>query len=187
LGSVERLSDDSYDQPVELIEFGCLSDEQYAELVGDEDDPFHAAEFRLEWRPKDRHVALRGDDGRLLAAAGLVVVEVQFAAQRTMPVVGIGGVIVTASQRGRGFGRRVISEALRRAEALGPEIAMLFCRAESAGLYRRHGFSEVRGTVLVDQPGEVVEVSGSGVAMWRPLNAGARLPGGMVKVKGLPF
>jgi predicted GNAT family N-acyltransferase len=183
----ERLSDDPYDQPVELIEFGRLSDEQYAELVGDEDDPFHAAESGLEWLPKDRHVAVRGDDGRLLAAAGLVVVEVQFAAQRTMPVVGIGGVIVTASQRGRGFGRRVISEALRRAEAMGPEIAMLFCRAESAGLYRRHGFSEVRGPVLVDQPGEVVEISGSGVAMWRPLKAGARLPGGIVRVKGLPF
>ena len=181
----ERLSEDPYDQAVELIEFGRLSDEQYAALVGDEDDPWDAAEFDLEWLPKDRHVAVRDDDGRLLAAAGLVVVEVQFGAQRPIPVVGVGGVIVTRSHRGRGFGRRVISEALRRAEAMGPEIAMLFCRAENAGLYRRHGFAEVPQPVLVDQPDRIVEMSG--VTMWRPLKVGARLPDGIVKVNGPPF
>jgi GNAT superfamily N-acetyltransferase len=170
---------------VELIEFGRLSDEQYAELAGDEDDPWDAAEFGLEWLPKDHHVAVRDDDGRLLAAAGLVVVEVEFGAQPRVPVVGVGGVIVTASHRGRGLGRQVISEALGRAEAMGPGIAMLFCRAESAGLYRRHGFAEVRGPVLVDQPDGVVELSG--VTMWRPLKPGERLPDGIVKVNGLPF
>lgn len=172
---------------MELIEFGRLSDEQYAALVGNEEDPWDAAEFGLEWRPKDHHVAVRGDDGRLVAAAGLVVVEVQFGARPPIPVVGVGGVIVTASHRGRGFGRTVISEALRRAEAMGPEIAMLFCRVETAGLYRRHGFAEVRGPVLVDQPDGVMEISGGGVAMWRPLKLEARLPDGIVKVNGLPF
>ena len=158
---------------MELIEFGRLSDGQYAELVGDEDDPFDAAEFALEWLPKEHHVGVRHDDGRLLAAAGLVVVDVQFGAQPPIPVVGVGGVIVTASHRGRGFGRQVISEALRRAEALGPDIALLFCRAETAGLYRRHGFAEVPGPVLVDQPDGIVEISRTGMTMWRPLNAGA--------------
>ena len=173
---------------MELIEFGRLTDEQYAELVGnDEDDPWGAAEFELEWLPKEHHVAVRDDDGKLLAVAGLVVVEVQFGAQPPIPVVGVGGVIVTASHRGRGFGRRVISEALIRAEAMGPEIAMLFCRAETAGLYRRHGFAEVPGRVLFDQPDRIVEVSGAGVTMWRPLKPGARLPDGIVKVSGLPF
>lgn len=182
-----RLSNDPYDQSVELIEFGRLTDAQYAALVGDEDDPWNAAEFSLEWRPKDHHIAVRDDDGRLLAAAGLVVVEVRFGAQPPIPVVGVGGVIVTASHRRRGFGQRVISEALRRAEAMGPDIAMLFCRADTAGLYRRHGFAEVSGPVFVDQPDGIVEISGAGVAMWRPLRAGARLPDGIVKVNSLPF
>lgn len=172
---------------MELIEFGRLTDEQDATLVGDEDDPWDAAEFGLEWRPKDHHIGLRDDDGRLLAVTGLVVVEVQFGARPPIPVVGVGGVIVTASHRGRGLGRRVISEALGRAEAMGPEIAMLFCRAESAGLYQRHGFAEVTGPVFVDQPDGPAEVSGPGLMMWRPLKAGARLPGGVVKVNGLPF
>jgi len=171
---------------VELIEFGRLSDEQSAALMGDEDDPWNAAGFGLEWLPKDHHVGVR-DAGRLLAAAGLVVVEVQFGAKPPIPIVGVGGVIVTASHRGRGLGRRVISEALIRAEAMGPEIAMLFCRTESAGLYRQHGFAKVPGPVFVDQPDGIVEISGAGVTMWRPLKAGARLPDESVKVNGLPF
>jgi GNAT superfamily N-acetyltransferase len=171
---------------VELIEYGRLSEEQFAALVGDEDDPWRAAEFGLEWRPKDHYVALRDGDGRLLAAAGLVVVDVEFGAQAAIPVVGLGGVIVTASHRGRGLGRRVISEALTRAEAMGPDIAMLFCRSEMAGLYRRHGFADVPGPVFVDQPGGAEEITGGGRMMWRPLRAGARLPDGAVKVTGLP-
>ena len=88
----------AYDQPVELIEFGRLSEEQYAELVGDEADPWGVGDHvDLEWRPKERHVGLRDDDGQLLAAAGLVVVEVGFGAQPAIPVVGLGGVIVTAA------------------------------------------------------------------------------------------
>jgi GNAT superfamily N-acetyltransferase len=170
---------------MELIELGPLSDEQYAELIGDEHDPWGAAEFRLEWRPKDHHVALRDNDGRLIAAAGLVVVDVEFGAQPPIPVVGIGGVLVTASHRGRGFGRRVISAAIDRAETLGPEIAMLFCLAGLAGLYRRHGFAEVPGPVFVDQPNGAVEISE--VTMWRALEVGASLPDGVVKVVGLPF
>jgi len=172
---------------VDLVEFGRLSDEQYAALVVDEDDPWNAAEFGLEWLPKDHHVGIRDDDGRLVAMAGLVVVKVQFGERPPVSVVGVGGVIVTASQRGRGLGRWVISEALRRAEAMGREIAMLFCRVESAGFYRRHGFAEVPGRVFVDQPSGIVEISGAGVAMWRPLKAGVRLPDGIVNVKGLPF
>lgn len=171
-------------RPVELIEFGRLSEEQYAELVGDEADPWGAGEDDLAWRPKDRHVGLRDDDGRLVAAAGLVVVEVQVGEQPPIPVVGLGGVIVTAPYRGRGLGRRVITEALERARAMGPEIAMLFCRAENVGLYQRHGFAEIPEPVFVDQPDGPVEIS---EAMWRPLEEGARLPEGIVKVNGLPF
>ena len=172
---------------MELVEFGRLSAEQHAELIGDEEDPWRASEFGLEWRPKDHHVAVCDEHGRLRAAAGLVVVDVQFGGEPPIPVVGIGGVIVTASHRGRGFGRRVIGAALRRAEAMGPEIAMLLCRIETAGLYRLYGFAEVPGSLLVDQPDGIVEIPPPGMAMWRALKAGTRLPDGVAKVSGLPF
>jgi predicted GNAT family N-acyltransferase len=170
---------------VELIEFGRLSEEQYAELAGDEEDPWGAGGNDLQWLPKDRHVALRGEDGRLLAAAGLVLSNVQFGDQLPIPVVGIGGVIVAAPYRGQGFGWQVISEAVGRAHEMGPEIALLFCRPDRAELYRRHCFAEVSGPVLVEQPDGAVEMPL--VTMWRPLKRGARLPGGTVKVHGLPF
>ena len=174
-----------YDQPVELIELGRLSEQQYAELVGAEEDPWDAAGSTLQWRPKDRYVAVCGDDGRLLAAAGLVVADVQSGEQQPIAVVGIGGVIVAAPHRGRGLGRQVISEVVKRADDLGPEVAMLFCRPDRAELYRRHGFAEVPGPVLVDQPDGVVEMPP--VTMWRPLKARGRLPDGALKVHGLPF
>lgn len=177
----------AYDQPVEVIELGRLSDEQTAVLVAEEHDPWHAAEFGLEWLPKEHHIAVCDNDGRLLAAAGLVVVDVQFGSEPPVPVVGLGGVIVTASHRGRGLGRQVISEALTRAEAMGPEFALLFCLTGLAGLYRRFDFAEVPGRVLFDQPSGVVEIPAGGVAMWRPLRPGARLPDERVRVIGLPF
>lgn len=104
LYSDRRRSEDPYDQTVELIEFGRLSDEQYAPPVGDEHDPWHAAEFDLKWRPKDHHL-----------------------------------------------------------------------------------FPDVPGPVLVDQPDGIVDISRTAVTMWRPLEPGARLPDGILKVNGLPF
>lgn len=170
---------------MELIEFGSLSEERYAELVGDEQDPWDAGDSKLEWRPKDRHVALRDADGRLVAAAGLLVATARFGDHQPIDVVGIGGVIVAAPHRGEGLGNRVISEALDRASGLGPRIAMLFCWPDRADLYRRHGFAEVPGPVLVEQPDGVVEISM--VTMWRSLEQGATLPSGRMRLDGLPF
>lgn len=174
--------------PVELIEFDSLTAEQYAELVGDEEDPWGGREHNmewLEWGPKERHVALVSEDGRLLATAGLIVADVRFGDREPIPVAGVGGVLVTASHRGRGLGERVITEILERASGLGPEVAMLFCLPDRVPLYRRHGFAEIPPPVLVEQSGGIIEIPT--VTMWRPLRAGAELPEGSVRVEGFPF
>ena len=170
---------------MELIEFGRLSEAQYAELVGDEDDPWDAEGSTLQWRPKDHHVGVRDHDGRLLAAAGLVVADVRFGEASPIAVVGIGGVIVAAAYRGRGLGRQVISEVVRRADDLGPAMAMLFCRPDRAGLYRRHGFAVIPSQVIAEQEHGLVEMPP--VTMWRPLNDDARLEAGVVALLGRPF
>jgi len=169
---------------VDLVDLGSLSGEQYAELVGDEEDPWGAASLGLDWRPKDRHVGVCDDDGKLVAAAGLVLAQVRFGEEQPIAVVGIGGVIVAAPHRGRGLGRQVISAVLRRAEDMGPNVAMLFCLPALVELYRRHGFAEVQGPVLVDQPSGVLEMGG---AMWRPLKDDATFAPGTVRLHGLPF
>jgi GNAT superfamily N-acetyltransferase len=99
-----------------------LSAAHRAELEGDELDPFDVAGVTLQFRPKERHVALEDERGRLVASTGMVITEVEVAGQR-FPVIGIGGVIVTASHRGRGLARQVVEAALARAAELGPPFA----------------------------------------------------------------
>lgn len=171
-------------ESLDLIEFGQLSESQRAELEGDEVDPFGVVGNTLVWRKKDRHVGLRGSDGRLVASAGLVLADAQIG-EVEVPVVGIGGVIVAAPHRGRGLSTRVIGEVLARAARMGPSLAMLFCQTDRVGLYVRHGFAEVPPPVLVEQPDEVVEIPH--VTMWRPLREQASLPEGQVILRGLPF
>ena len=170
---------------MELVEFGRLSDAQRVELEGDEDDPFDAAGNTLQWRAKDRHVGLRGEDGRLVASAGWVLAEVEGGAGTPVPVVGIGGVFVSAPHRGRGLANRVIIEVLDRAATTGRELALLFCHRNRAGLYTRHGFLEVSPPVLVEQPEGQVEIPM--VSMWRPLREGSELPAGQLVLRSLPF
>lgn len=175
----------AYDDPMHVVEFGQLTDSQQAELEGDEVDPFDAGDSALRWRAKDRHVALRGLNGRLVACAGLVIADVQVDYDTVIPVVGLGGVIVSAQHRGQGLGNRIVAEALDRAARMGPAAAMLFCHRDRAGLYARHGFVEIVPPVLVRQPGGLVQMPL--VTMWRALSKGGSLPSGRLILRSLPF
>ena len=168
-----------------MVEFGILTDELRDQLEGDEQDPWDAARVPpLEWRAKDRHVALRDDDGRLLASAGLLVAEVQAGARR-FAVVGLGGVIVNAAHRGRGLSLPVIEAALARAATLGPEFVLLFCHDDRVDLYRRFGFDEVTDEVRVRHGDREVRMPMR--TMWRALRPGASWPPGPVRLDGPPF
>jgi predicted N-acetyltransferase YhbS len=169
---------------MEIVEFGPLTPELRAELEGDELDPFDAAGATLEYRRKEQHVALRDDVGRLIASTGIVVAEVEVGGNR-FPVAGIGGVIVNAGYRSRGFARTVVEAALAKARSLGPAFAILFCHADRAGLYRRLGFIEVASEVLVEQPGGYAPMPQQ--TMWRALHVGAAWPDGPLMVHSLPF
>src|SRR5438067_12116686 len=91
-----------FDGPMDLVEFGPLTEELRVELEGDEEDPWDAVRVPpLQWRAKEQHMALRDARGRHVAQAGLLVVEVEVGGGRC-PVVGLGGRIVSAPYRGRG-------------------------------------------------------------------------------------
>jgi predicted N-acetyltransferase YhbS len=170
---------------MDLVEFERLTDELRAELEGEEPDPWDAARLQpLEWRPKEHHVGLRDDRGRLVASAGLLVADVE-AGGELFAVVGLGGVIVNQHHRGRGLSIRIVEAALERAAALGPDFALLFCHEDRAELYRRFGFEKVRSAVLVDHAGAQVEMPM--VTMWRALRPTVDWPDGRVVVHGLPF
>lgn len=169
---------------MELVEFGRLTDERRAELEGDEQDPWDAADWTMRFRPKEQHAGLRDDRGRLVASAGMLVVDVEVEGRR-FPVVGLGGVIVNSEHRGRGYAREVVSAAIKRAGRLGPDFMLLFCHADRAGLYRKLGFTEVTTKATVEQPTGTATMPM--VAMWRALRPGAVWPEGRVAVLSLPF
>ena len=167
-----------------IVEFGRLTEEYRAQLEGDEHDPWGAGDSTLLFRPKERHVAVREHWGRLVASAGMVLVDVEVAAER-FPVVGLGGVIVNMHHRGRGLAREVVTAALAQAEQLGPDFMLLFCHADRVGLYLKFGFAEIDSTVTVEQPDGAVQMPMR--TMWRALRPGAMWPEGSVTVHGLPF
>ena len=169
---------------MEVVEFGPLTTQQRQELEGDERDPFDSSGFTLRYRPKDRHVGLRDESGRLIASTGMVLVEVEVEGER-FPVVGFGGVIVSAPHRGRGLGREVVRAAVARASVLGPAFAILFCHEDRAGLYRKLGFVEVDGEVVVQQLNGYAPMPQR--TMWRALRDKATWPSGKIVVHSLPF
>lgn len=171
-------------EPVEIVEFGRLSDAHRADLEGEEIDPFDAAGVTLRYRAKERHVALHDEHERLIASAGLVATDVEVDARR-IPVVGLGGVIVERGHRGEGHARTVIAAALASAAQTGRDHMMLFCHADRAGLYERFGFVSLDDAVTVLQPGGDARMLHH--TMVRPLAQGATWPPGPVRVLGLPF
>ena len=130
-------------------------------------------------------MALSDDSGRLVASAGLVNAAVTIDGAAPLEIVGLGGVLVNRELRGRGFANRIVSEALRLAATLGPQLSLLFCHPDRAGLYRRHGFAEIVDPVFVEQPGGWTLMPM--VSMWRELSDGAQLPPGEIRLDGYPF
>lgn len=169
---------------MELIEFEEMTSELRAQLEGNEEDPFEVGEIAIRFQPKARHVGLQDEDGTLVASTGLVLADAQVGEER-FPVVGVGGVIVRAPFRGRGLAREIVEAAVERARNLGPPFAVLFCRPDRAGLYRRLGFAEVAGDVLVNQPRgyQVMPLC----TMWRALHPGLTWPPGPLVLHSLPF
>jgi predicted GNAT family N-acyltransferase len=165
-------------------EQGELTEQDWAELIDGEHEPFGPVGHSLEWRPKDRHVTFRDGDGRLVGAAGVLVATVQ-AGGEELPVVGVGSVIVTRTQRGRGLMPTLFERVRRLADDLGPDRAMLFCAPELVSLYERFGFVRIEAPVWADQPEGRIEMPEP--SMWRPLRGGVSWPPGRVEVVGLPF
>ncbi|MGZ6617953.1 MAG: GNAT family N-acetyltransferase, partial [Solirubrobacteraceae bacterium] len=150
---------------MEIVRFGALTEDDRAQLEGDEPDPFDAAGITLAFRPKDAHIGIRDDAGRLVASAGFVLAEVEVvvvgrqrravqaaSANVRFDVFGIGGVIVAAAHRGRGLARTVVAEALAEGARLGRDYALLFCHEDRSGLYRKLDFSVLDSPLTVRQP-----------------------------------
>jgi GNAT superfamily N-acetyltransferase len=171
---------------MELHELDGVSAEQWAELGAEQPGVWGGGPSEaFQWREKDRHIAALDPQGRILAVAEAALIEILIAESEPLEVVGVGGVFVRESARGRGLMRLVVQRLLEQAAEMGPERAMLFCRSHLVPVYGSFGFLEIPDPVWADQPGGRVEVPMP--AMWRPLHGRPGWPSGRVDVQGLPF
>ena len=168
---------------LELVEFGTLPRRAWIELTERDPAPFGRSIVGLIYRDKERHLAWRSTDGRLVAVIGMTVATVEVAGGPPFDVVGMGSFIVRRDLRGRGLSR-LLSEAARGRDLPGPDRAMLFCEPTLVELHRRRGYLPIEAPVRVDQPGGRIEMPIP--AMWRPIRP-STWPSGAVDVQGLPF
>jgi predicted GNAT family N-acyltransferase len=170
---------------VELVALDEITSLQWSEIVAGERNPWGGLAEGFVWGDKQHNIGLCDDDGRLVAVAGALTAEVEIEGAESFQVVGIGGVFVTQRERGSGLVWKLLGPLLEIAAAMGPDRAMLFCRAPLRGLYAQLTFAEIAAPVWVQQPDGRVEMPLC--AMWRPLRGGVRWPEGVVDVRGLPF
>ncbi|MGW7080044.1 GNAT family N-acetyltransferase [Streptomyces sp. NPDC054866] len=154
------------------------------EILGDGDDPFGVAAAGLTWLPKEEHFGIRHGD-RLVAHAGLLRLPVAIGGVET-EVVGVGGVAVAPDMQGQGLARHVVTAALDHARTMGPQHALLFCRAPLVRLYQRLGWHPVDEDVLVEQPeGRLVTMPLR--TMVTPLHDDVYWPSGTVRLFSFPM
>ncbi len=169
---------------MQVIELERVTDEDWREVIAGEPKPWGGVGEALHWRTKSHNLGLRDSAGDLVGLAGLVLVEVRVAGIQ-LQVVGVGGVFVTRSARGRGLASVLIERVLEVATVFEAERAMLFCSDANAGLYTKFGFQPIEERVFASQPAGTIEMPLH--AMWRPLTNTADWPAGNVEVVGEPF
>jgi len=170
---------------MEVVALEQITDADWEQLIDGEREPWGSLGESLEWGVKDHNLGLRNADGRLLAVAGAVTVEVAVRGHDPFEVVGLGSLFVTHSRRGSRVMDQLVEPLLALAAGLGPARAMLFCRAELVPVYRRIDFREIDDPVWVDQRCACVCMPLA--AMWRPLRPPAAWPAGRAHVRSLPF
>jgi GNAT superfamily N-acetyltransferase len=168
---------------MEISEVSTFSLEDAAALAGGEVDPYGTEHLGITWKPGERHVVVI-EAGRTIGHAGFLPIEVE-AGGGMAPGVGLGGVMVHSTVRGRGIGELMVRETTARMGATGRPFAMLFCRDVRLPFYERMGWQQVHGEVIVDQEnGPMVMPL---LTCWYLFTPDLDLPREGLRVLGLPF
>jgi hypothetical protein len=170
---------------LEIIELGPLSLAEWIGLTGRDPDAFGDRSAGVVWRPKDRHVAVRDEHGKLAAVGGVTVGTVSVGGGEPFPVVGFGGLIVRRDLRGSGLMTPLMDRLVALGDSLGPDRALIFCEEPLVPLYTGRSYTLIESPVRVDQPDGRITMPIP--ALWRPIRPGPPWPAGPVEVDGLPF
>lgn len=137
----------------------------------------------VQWGHPMWHVLVwRGD--MLVAHAGLVRRRILVGGQ-PLETAGLSGVWSLPGERGQGYARRAVTEAMAHAcRELGTSAMLLLCRVHVAAFYQRLGWRPVPGGVTFAQP--------AGPYRWPALAMnlncdGTPWPAGDIDLCGLPW
>ncbi len=166
-----------------MTEVSEFSLEDAATLAGGEADPYGTDHLAITWAPKDHHVVVV-EDGRPIAHAGFLPIEVETDGTRLLGV-GLGGVMVHPTLRGRGIGELLVRDTTARMGAMGRPFGLLFCRDVRLAFYERMGWRQVHGEVTVDQ--ESGPIAMPLLTCWYSFAPDHDVPAGGLRVVGLPF
>jgi len=168
---------------MEISEVSGFSREDATALAGGEVDPWGTEHLAITWKPADRHVVVT-EGGRTIGHAGFLPIEVEVDGSQ-LPGVGLGGVMVHPSVRGRGIGEYLVRETTVKMSSTGRSFGMLFCRDVRLPFYERMGWRQVDGEVIVDQErGPMVMPL---LTCWYSFTSGHEVPSAGLRVLGLPF
>ncbi len=87
-------------------------------------------------------------DGKVVAALDILTKTIVHEGER-YTVSGLSTVVTDASERGRGYGHRLVVAARERIERSGADLGIFTCDAPLRGFYERAGWSLLPGAVLV--------------------------------------
>ncbi len=168
---------------VDVTEVPEFSLQDAAVLADGVADPYGTDHLAIIWKPKDHHVVVT-EDGRTIAHAGFLPIEVEADGTRLLGV-GLGGVMVHRSLRGRGIGEFLVRETTTRMGSTGRPFGLLFCRDVRLPFYQRMGWRRVEGDVTVDQEGGPIVMPLE--TCWYSFTPDHEVPVAGLKVLGMPF
>jgi GNAT superfamily N-acetyltransferase len=141
---------------------------------------------RMEWASTEVSVVARTEeDAQIVAHAGVLARRCLHNGQPVM-IGGIGGVKTHPDMRDHGLGRLVMTRAteiLR--DEFQADFGLLVCPSTAEAFYRRLGWREFKGVLLVEQPSGRIEFRINTV-MVLPLRSSAPETG-TIDLAGLPW
>jgi predicted N-acetyltransferase YhbS len=134
-------------------------------------------DFVLAWR------------GAEMIARSAVVTREALLEGRPVAIMGLAGVVVKDGYQGEGIGREMLKHSMSHVDTNPLDFCILLCERELESLYNKLGFRQIPGrNALFSQPdGRHYEYKpDKGITMVYEKN-GARWPGGLLDLNGLPF
>lgn len=128
-----------------------MADENWRYLTNWSERVFPDEGLGIQWAECRWHILAYDDDNRPVSHLAFDRFEL-VADQQTMPVTGVGGVLVRPEYQGQGVPAELFDKLHSSAPPItGSPLFALFCPERLVSYYQRHGYSAFSGEVILAQ------------------------------------